>query len=168
MRNMPSILIVCSANICRSPMAEAILKRLVSKRPDATQWHIESAGTWALNGCPAAELSQYVMQSMGMDISSHQSQPVSLDLIQRFDLILTMESNHKEGLIAEFGQDKHRIFMLSEMIGLMMDIPDPVRGQLVDFEETARLLERILTDGLEQIFQIAVMNQKCVTDSPID
>ena len=159
---MPSILIVCSANICRSPMAEAILKRLVSKRPDATQWRIESAGTWALNGSPAAELSQYVMQSMGMDISSHQSQPVSLDLIQRFDLILTMESNHKEGLIAEFRYDTNRIYMLSEMIGLRKDIPDPIGGQMVDYEETAHLLERILTDGLERIYQKAVMNQKLI------
>ena len=162
MRNMPSILIVCSANICRSPMAEAILKRLVSKRPDATQWHIESAGTWALNGCPAAELSQYVMQSMGMDISSHQSQPVSLDLIQRFDLILTMESNHKEGLIAEFRHDTNRIYMLSEMVGLRKDIADPIGGQMVDYEETAHLLERMLTDGLERIYEKAVMNQKLI------
>src|SRR4030042_1951112 len=166
--NMPSILIVCSANICRSPMAEAILKRLVSNRPDADQWHIESAGTWAMKGYPAADYSRIVMQSMGMDISSHQSRAVNSELIRRFDLILTMENNHKEGLIAEFGQDKHRIFMLSEMIGLMMDIPDPVRDQLVDYEETVRLLERILTDGIERIYQIAMMNRKHVNDSPVD
>ena len=149
-------------------MAEAILKSLVSKRPDTEQWQIESAGTWAMNGYPAADYSQIVMQSMGMDISSHRSRVVNSDLIRHFDLILTMEDNHKEGLIAEFRQDKHKIYMLSEMIGLLMDIPDPVRGQQVDFEETARLLERILTDGLEQIYQSAVMNQKRVTDSPID
>jgi protein-tyrosine-phosphatase len=156
---MPSILLVCSANICRSPMAEAIFKRLVSQREDANQWHIESAGTWAISGHSAAELSQYVMQSMGLDISSHQSQPVNLELIKRFDLILTMENNHKEGMIVEFGQYSNRIFMLSEMIGRLMDIPDPIRGQIADYEETARLLERILTEGLEQIYQYAVMSQ---------
>ncbi len=59
-------MIVCTANICRSPMAEAILKRLVSTRPDAAQWHIESAGTWAIDGYPAAEYCQYAMQSMGL------------------------------------------------------------------------------------------------------
>jgi protein-tyrosine-phosphatase len=140
-------------------MAEALLKRLVSARPDATQWHIESAGTWAMNGHPPAELSQYVMQSMGMDISTHKSQLVTQELIQRFDLILTMESNHKEGLIAGFRNNTNRIYMLSEIVGLVMDIPDPIGGQLSDYEETAKMLEHILTDGLEWICQKAAANQ---------
>src|SRR4030042_7070046 len=78
---MPSILIVCSANICRSPIAEAILKRLVADRLDADQWYVESAGAWANYGSPAAVLSQYVVQKMGLDISNHQSQPVTLELM---------------------------------------------------------------------------------------
>jgi protein arginine phosphatase len=145
-------------------MAEAILKRLVSDRQDADQWHIESAGTWAMDGYPAAELSQYAMQSMGMDISSHRSQPVSLELIKRFDLILTMEKNHKDGLNSEFWEDAGRIFMLSEMVGLLMDVPDPIGGQLADYEETAHLLERMLSDGLERIYQLAAMNQNRTRD----
>jgi protein-tyrosine-phosphatase len=141
-------------------MAEAILKHLVSTRQDADQWHIESAGTWAMDGHPAAELSQVAMKSMGMDITSHKSQPVRLALIKRFELILTMENNHKDGLTYEFGEFADRIYMLSEMVGLMMDIPDPIAGQLADYEETAHLLERILSDGLERIYQLALMNQK--------
>jgi protein-tyrosine-phosphatase len=141
-------------------MAEAILKRLVSNRQDADQWHIESAGTWAMDGYPAAELSQYAMQSMGMNITYHKSQPIRLALIKRFDLILTMENNHKDGLLCEFWEFSDRIFMLSEMVGLMMDIPDPIGGQLADYEETAHLLERLLSDGLERIYQLSSMNQK--------
>jgi protein-tyrosine-phosphatase len=156
---MPAILIVCTANICRSPMAEAILKHLVASRQDANQWYIESAGTWAKKGYPAAELSQYVMQTMGMDISSHKSQPVSLELVQRFDLILTMENNQKEGMIVQFGQYANRIFMLSEMIGIMMDIPDPIGGEMIDYEETAHRLEHIMLDGLDRIYQQALLNQ---------
>lgn len=140
-------------------MAEAILKRLVSNRPDADQWHIESAGTWAMDGYPATESAQLVMQARGMDISSHRSQVVRPELIHKFDLILTMENNHKEGLIAEFGDTNNCIFMLSEMIGLQKDIADPVRGQFVDYEDTARLLERILSEGLEKIVQLATMNK---------
>jgi len=156
---MLSILIVCTANICRSPMAEAILKRLVSTRQDADQWHIESAGTWAMDGYPAAELSQYAMQLMGMDITSHKSQPIQLALIKRFDLILTMENNHKDGLKSEYWEYSDHILMLSEMVGLMMDVPDPIGRQQADYEETAHLLERLLSDGLERIYQLALMNQ---------
>jgi protein-tyrosine-phosphatase len=157
---MLSILMVCTANICRSPMAEAILKRLVSNRSDADHWHIESAGTWAMDGYPAAELSQYVMQSLGMDITSHKSQPVRLALIQRFDLILTMENNQKDGLISEYWEYADRIFMLSEMVGLIMDVSDPIGGRVDDYEGTAHLIERLLSDGLERIFQLASFNQK--------
>jgi len=153
---MPSILIVCSANICRSPLADAILKRLVADRPDADQWHIESAGTWANFGSPAAMLSQVVAQKMGLDISTHQSQPVTLELVKQFDLVLTMEDRQKEGLVLQFKPYADRIFMISEMIGRVQDIPDPIGGELVDYQETARVLERILSDGLDRIFQLSV------------
>jgi protein-tyrosine-phosphatase len=157
---MPAILIVCTANICRSPMAEAILMKLVAERPDADQWQVESAGTWANIGSPPAILSQLVMQKMGMDISAHRSQPVSLELIQHFDLILTMEHNHKEGLTIEFAEYADRIFMISQMIGIMEDIPDPIGGELVDYEDTAHILENMLTDGLDRIYQLALMGHQ--------
>jgi protein-tyrosine-phosphatase len=70
-----------------------------------------------------------------------------------------MESNHKEGLIAGFRNNTNRIYMLSEILGLVMDIPDPIGGQLSDYEETAKMLEHILTDGLEWICQKAAANQ---------
>jgi len=63
-------------------------------------------------------------------------------------------------LLCEFWEFSDRIFMLSEMVGLMMDIPDPIGGQLADYEETAHLLERLLSDGLERIYQLSSMNQK--------
>lgn len=162
---MPSILIVCTANICRSPMAEAILKRLVAERPDADQWHIESAGTWANYGSPAATLTQFVIQSMGLDISNHHSQPVTFELIHQFDLILTMENQHKEGLILQFKPYADRIFMLSEMIGMLEDVRDPIGGELVDYQDTAQMLERILSDGLDRIYQLAVLHQKPISKS---
>jgi protein-tyrosine phosphatase len=151
---MPSVLIVCTANMCRSPMAEAILKQLVARRPDADQWHIESAGTWANYGSPATLFSQEVMRGMGMDISNHQSKPVTTELLQHFDLILTMTEQHKEALTIEFNQYADRIYLLSEMIGLMESIPDPIGGQLADYQETARLLQKILTRGLDKISQL--------------
>ncbi len=141
-------------------MAEAILKRLISTRVDANQWHVESAGTWAIEGCQAAELSQLVMQGMGMDISQHESQPVTDDLLRHFNLILTMENQHKEGLDLQFGQFRDRIFMLSEMVGTVEDIKDPMGKGLPYFEETARKLEQVLTDGFDRICELALTHQK--------
>jgi protein-tyrosine phosphatase len=158
---MPSILIVCTANICRSPMAEAMLKQLLAERPDADRWHIESAGTWATYGHPAAELSQQVMKEMGLDISNHQSKPVTEELLYRFDLILTMEENQKEALTIKFKLYADRIFLISEMVGILQSIPDPIGGTLADYQDTARLIQKILVSGLDKIIQLANKHSLC-------
>ncbi len=152
---MLSVLLVCTANICRSPMAEALLKHLVSERPDSDQWTISSAGTWARPGIPASIFSQVAMQEKGLDIRAHQSQPVTEELLSRCDLVLTMESQQKEGLSLQFPQYSNRIYMLSEMVGPLQDVPDPIGGELSDYQTTARLLERYLSGGLERIYQLA-------------
>lgn len=152
---MISVLMVCTANICRSPMAEGILKNLVSKRTDADEWHIESAGVWALNGRPAAILSISVMETMGIDISGHQSQPANLELLEKFNLIFTMEYEHKRFLQERYEETYDRIHMLSELVGEVFDIPDPIGGEPGDYEEIAYLIEHILTDGLDRIVELA-------------
>jgi protein-tyrosine phosphatase len=136
-------------------MAAAILKHLIANQPDATEWQIASAGTWARSGAPAALLSQLVMQEMGADISTHQSQPVTAELIEDFDLILTMEDQQKEGLILAFPGQADRIFMLSEMVNRTENVPDPILGELEDYQATAKLMERYLSGGLQKILQLA-------------
>ncbi len=157
---MLSILIVCTANICRSPMAEVILKNLVANRADADEWHIVSAGTWARYGAPAAVLSQVVVQERGLDLRDHQSQPITPELVQQADLILTMEGQQKEGLILQYGADAERIFMVSEMVDRVEDISDPIGGELIDYQATAKTMERYLSDGLEKIYRLARRRQE--------
>lgn len=139
-------------------MAEALCKRLVAGRPDAESWQIESAGTWARWGAPPAILSQLVVESMGASIESHLSQPITPELIQRFDLILTMERQQKEGLKLNFPEHANRVYMLSEMVGRIEDVTDPVLGELVDYQATANTMERFLLGGLERIIQLASRN----------
>jgi len=136
-------------------MAEAILKRLMQKRADASKWQIASAGTWAQPGAPPALLSQLVVFGMGGDISAHESQLVTPELIRNYDLILTMERQQKEGLILRFPTHSNRIFMLSEMVGRVEDIPDPIIGELADYQASAQIMERFLTDGLTKIQRLA-------------
>lgn len=157
---MTAILFVCSANICRSPMAEVLLKKIVSERADGDEWHIESAGAWAQEGKPAAVLSQLVMERRGIDLSAHRSKPTSLILLYDFDLILTMEEEHKKYLQMKYGECTERIYRISEMVGDMFDIPDPIGGELSDYEQIAYLLEHILTDGVDKIYQTALIHQQ--------
>ena len=141
-------------------MAEAILKRLVALSVDVDQWHIESAGTFADSGYYPAALSQYVMQTKGMDISSHRSQPVSMELLKNFDVILSMEIWQKEFLQVQYPEIADRVFMISEMVGINEDISDPVNGELADYQATAVMLERYLSAGIDRMRQIASQNQE--------
>ena len=152
---MPSVLFVCTANICRSPMAEALLKEKVKNLPDAEKWHIASAGTWADDGNPAALFTQQLLLERGIDIRAHRSQPVSRDLLEEFNLILTMERNHKEALNIEFPEYAGRIFMISDLTGVGYDIADPIGGPLYDYEITLIELENLIERGFSRIVSLA-------------
>ena len=154
---MPSVLFVCTANICRSPMASALFKSLVAQRADAKSWRVASAGVWAMEGSSAARNSQAVVASRGLDLSSHRAQGVSRELLRRFNLILTMEQGHKEALRAEFPDLASRIYLLTEMVERNADIRDPIGGTMIDYEDTARELEQILTQGMEKIVRLAAV-----------
>ncbi len=146
---MPSVLFVCTANVCRSPMAMAIFRNLV--QGDQEDWQVDSAGTLAVEGVPVTTKAQVVLQNKGLDVSEHLSQTISQELIDRYDLILTMEKNHKEALTIEFPQKAERIFMLSEMIGLVYDVPDPIGRSLTEFQNTYDEIEQTLKLGLDKI-----------------
>lgn len=152
---MPSVLFVCTANICRSPMASALLRSKVAARPDAAEWCIDSAGVWAEAGNPASEKAQMVLKEhWGLDLSAYRSQGVSRELLRQFDLILVMENGQKEALRGEFPEFANRIYLVNEMVGLKEEVRDPYGGTIADYYDTALELDRILTKGLERIVQL--------------
>lgn len=143
---MHSVLFVCTGNLCRSPMAMTIMRSLAND-----SWRIESAGTWAVNGQPASYNAELAMQELGLDLSQHQAQRVTRELLAGFSLVLVMERNHKEALRIEFPEFKNRIYLLSEMIDQYFDVADPYGSDLADYRATARELAGILKKGYAQI-----------------
>jgi protein-tyrosine-phosphatase len=92
---MPSVLFVCSANQCRSPMAEVLFEALLEERGDRDDWRVESAGVWAYNGARATTNAQRAMENRGLDLRAHTSQPAERTLLKQFDVIVVMEQEHK-------------------------------------------------------------------------
>jgi protein-tyrosine-phosphatase len=153
---MPSIIILCTANMCRSPMAEVLLRKKLQQQEDITNWRVESAGTWTVIGRPVAPRTLEVMQRLfGLDLSEHRSRLVSRSLLRPFDLILVMEAGHKEAIGIEFPELVSRVHLIYEMVGQVRNVIDPIGGTTKDFEDTAHELEKIITLGLEQIIRLA-------------
>jgi protein-tyrosine-phosphatase len=150
---MRSVLFVCAANICRSPMAMGLFSAQVL--PDASDWQIASAGVFAPAGYPAAQNTLAVLNQRGIDLSQHRSSQITQEMMQTFNLILTMEPGQKEALQIAFPKQALRVYLLTEMIGENWEIVDPIGGSLVDFEETAREIQHLLTAGYERICSLA-------------
>lgn len=150
---MPSVLFVCTANMCRSPMAMAIFKSKVDNLEG--EWDVASAGTWAVEGERVTPKAQQLMMEQGLDLSNHRSRLVEEEMLRSYNLILTMEKGHKEAIRVEFPEVRDKVYLLSEMVGETHDVRDPIGGSIDDFRETVAELDRILTEGYEQISKLA-------------
>ena len=140
-------------------MAAELFKKILSSEPDASKWQVESAGTWAIQGMPAAQKAQLVLEDdFQINLRDHRSRGVRREVLRCFDLILTMEQGHKEALRAEFPEISKRVYLLAEMVHLEHDIRDPMGGSLIDFQDTSREINQILTQGLERIRMLAEEN----------
>ncbi|WP_186190399.1 low molecular weight protein-tyrosine-phosphatase [Burkholderia gladioli] len=130
---MDSILVVCEGNICRSPMAEAMLRQAVPGR------RVASAGLNALVGMPASPYAQEVMRMRGLDVSTHRAQQIGHCLCADADLILVMARGQRLSLESRFPFVRGRVFRLGEHTDF--DVHDPYRQPRFVFERCARLIE---------------------------
>ncbi|MFN2128450.1 MAG: low molecular weight protein arginine phosphatase [Anaerolineales bacterium] len=151
---MNSVLFVCTANICRSPMAEGLMKIITRDREEP--WLIQSAGVWAYSDQPAAINTIKILKEYGIDLSGHRSRSISQDLMDNSNLIMVMEKTHKETLETGFPERSPKIFLVSEMEGNMKDIHDPIGGTIEDFRSMAEQINRILEDHFEKIYQLSM------------
>jgi protein-tyrosine-phosphatase len=150
---MRSVLFVCTANICRSPMAMGLFYAQVM--PSACDWRIASVGTFAAPGYPAAHNTLVLLKYKGIDLSGHRSAQITWEIMSDYNLILTMERGQKEALQVAFPDQAKKVYLMAEMIGENWEIADPVGGALVEFEETSREIEHILTTGYPKICTLA-------------
>lgn len=155
---MKSVLFVCTANMCRSPLAEGLFLRHLGDHKDG--WRVESAGTWATPGMAASQKSIQVLKEKGVDLGFHRTRAVDEGMMREFSLILVMEQGHKEALQVEFPKYRHKVYLLSEMIGEDFEIDDPVGGDIEDYRCAAEDIERILVEGFGTIERLAAENDE--------
>ena len=140
------ILVVCVGNICRSPMAEALLRNGLG--PDSAIT-VSSAGIGALVGFPAAEHAMELMRENGLDISDHRARQLDRDLIAAADLVLVMESGHKRAIDAIDSTARGKVQRLCEWRD--QDIDDPYQQSREAFDEALTLIRQGVEDWLTRI-----------------
>ncbi|MBP8002854.1 MAG: low molecular weight protein arginine phosphatase [Chloroflexi bacterium] len=150
---MPHILIVCTANICRSPVGEALLQEKLRSN-GYEGWTVASAGTWAQDGRRAAEFSQLLMSERELDISGHRSRNITTEILADADLVLCMESGHAEALRAEFPAQASKIYLLTEMRGRKYSINDPYGGPLETYQQMVQELSEVIEAGFPRIVEL--------------
>lgn len=138
------LLFVCTANICRSPMAEALAGLCAEERG----WWVQSlsCGTEALDGLPAAPNAVKVVKEVGGNLSEHLSQPVSTELVVWADRILCMELRHAAWVREHFPEGDEKIQLLGTFGGLM-NVPDPYGSWIFAFRRSRDQIRRCI-EGL--------------------
>lgn len=138
------ILFVCSGNICRSPLAEAVFKAQAAEAGVASRFHVDSAGTHGYHeGEPADPRTRRVGRKHGLDVDSI-ARPVVDEDFDRFDLIVAMDRGHRSELIARGGKGRRAsIRLMREFDGEAreQDVSDPYYGGEEGFETMFRVLE---------------------------
>lgn len=161
---MPKIVVVCTANICRSPVGEAVLRQRLQRQAAATgqqtEWQVSSAGTWAERGQLASAYSVELMAEQGLDISDHASQAVDKALVDEADLLLCMETGHAEALRAEFPGQAYKIHLLTEMAGPAYSVSDPYGGTRSDYQHMVDEVTRLIDAGLPRIMELALAAER--------
>lgn len=154
---MAEILVVCTANICRSPVAQGLLRDRLDKA-GLDDWTVASSGTWAQIERGASRNSIEVMARNGFDISGHRSRMVTEAQLAKADLVLCMEVGHAEALRAEFSDHAGKVFLLTEMVDRGYDVQDPYGGPYQEYERMYETLEQLIDDGWERIVELAEKN----------
>jgi protein-tyrosine phosphatase len=144
---MQNILVLCIGNICRSPMAEGLLKQAL---PGKT---IRSAGLSALIGKPADPFSVQIMAEHGIDISAHRAQNISTRLVSEADLILVMDLEQKRHVETQYVGSRGKVFRIGESGKL--DIADPYREGVESFRAAFKLIDEGVQVFAGQIMQMS-------------
>ena len=138
--NFQNILVVCIGNICRSPMAEALLKQAC---PDK---NVSSAGLEGLVGETADQHAMACMTEIGVDLSSHIARRLDAAMLINADLVLAMTTQQVKAIEERWAFSKGKVFRLGHWRD--ENVADPYRKGMPAFIEAQKLIENGVKDWI--------------------
>jgi protein-tyrosine-phosphatase len=151
---MSVILIICTGNLCRSPMAEGLLRQRLLEE-GLERHRVLSAGVWAVDDHPASDNAIAVMAERGVDISDHIAHTITASDVAEADLILVMTKEHDQVIRHTWPQYGWKIHRLGEMTGKRKDVWDPYGGPIREYRACADTLTEYIDGGLQRILELA-------------
>ncbi len=142
----PQVLFVCMGNICRSPTAEAVFRKMVEESPLTAKMHIDSAGTVGAHaGAKPDPRAIEIGKARGYQLEKLRARQVTSADFSRFDLVIAMDSQNVQHLKAICPPtETHKIGLLMSFApdAGSSEVPDPYYGGAADFEHALSLIER--------------------------
>ena len=114
---------MCTGNICRSPMAEGLLRRALQQR-GCDDVRVTSSGTWAYTGREATPEAVEAARARGVDLSSHGATPTDVDMLKRANLVVAMTSVHEREVLNLLPDAADKLVLLKEIAEIVPAEPD--------------------------------------------
>lgn len=137
------VVLVCTGNVCRSPMAEYLLR---ARLPARTPWEVGSAGLSAGAGMPASPSAVAVMHEVDINMEGHRSRFLDAPLAREANVIVVMTATHREQILGLYPDAAQKTFLLKSFSPDRHagDVHDPIGGSL----ETYRAIRDEISDCL--------------------